>query len=263
MDVGDWRLWACGAAMVVVAVMDTLLPPEILILSFLWVPVLASAAFSGPRGTAAVSGLGLTLNFVVGFSQGYSTTAVFWIRSVAMLLIALQQALSPRSLAASPITLVFRDGDGFKTVNTRHPHSGGDEVLRQVAQRLTACRRQEDVLARLGGDEFAALPDLQFPDRCRGARGPVACGSRNTFREAGRDHRGHHQCSHDHGCGLGPGAICARRSVAAVDADEERTKARDLIGPRPGIGVIGPAAAQPHMAGRQCGPSSAATGSRP
>ncbi len=49
------------------------------------------------------------------------------------------------------------DLDHFKTVNDRHGHLAGDEVLRAVANRLRAELRPDDVLARIGGEEFAVI----------------------------------------------------------------------------------------------------------
>ena len=54
-------------------------------------------------------------------------------------------------------TVVALDLDGFKRVNRDRGQRGGDELLRDTADRLRRTLRTEDLLARVGGDEFALL----------------------------------------------------------------------------------------------------------
>jgi diguanylate cyclase (GGDEF)-like protein len=81
----------------------------------------------------------------------------------------LEQALARAARSASrarkapQLLLMFIDLDGFKEVNDTMGHLAGDEVLVEVARRLSHEVRDSDTVARLGGDEFTVL--------CEGVQG--------------------------------------------------------------------------------------------
>lgn len=53
--------------------------------------------------------------------------------------------------------LMFLDLDNFKIINDTHGHGVGDEILIEVAQRLSQTLREGDTASRYGGDEFVVM----------------------------------------------------------------------------------------------------------
>lgn len=71
--------------------------------------------------------------------------------------VRLQQALDNTYSKDGDYVVCFLDLDQFKLVNDACGHEAGDELLKQVAMRLSSVVRGSDVLARLGGDEFGLI----------------------------------------------------------------------------------------------------------
>lgn len=68
-----------------------------------------------------------------------------------------QTLLEQKMGTTADFALLLLDLDRFKAVNDNFGHHIGDELLRQVSQRMTAIKGEQDVVARLGGDEFGIL----------------------------------------------------------------------------------------------------------
>ena len=68
-----------------------------------------------------------------------------------------EQELVRSRRVGEPVCMFFVDLDHFKEVNDTLGHGAGDDLIRQVGERLVDTVRSQDTVARVGGDEFAIL----------------------------------------------------------------------------------------------------------
>ncbi len=76
----------------------------------------------------------------------------------------LEQAVARARRSRHVAAILFADLDGFKAVNDRYGHHIGDQLLCDLAVRMSEVLRPGDTLARLGGDEFVVLCEDLYDD---------------------------------------------------------------------------------------------------
>ena len=81
---------------------------------------------------------------------------------------AAREAWDRRSKTGGSMIVLMVDIDRFKNINDAYGHQVGDYVLQEVARRMTAAARREDVICRWGGEEFVGF--LSCPENNRAAR---------------------------------------------------------------------------------------------
>jgi diguanylate cyclase (GGDEF)-like protein/PAS domain S-box-containing protein len=84
------------------------------------------------------------------------------------LLARMSKVLAHAPRGGSHLAVLFADLDGLKAVNDTFGHAAGDEIIVEVARRLSGLVRGDDLAARIGGDEFViVLPTVSGPDGAR------------------------------------------------------------------------------------------------
>ncbi|MDB6087829.1 MAG: putative sensor protein [Gammaproteobacteria bacterium] len=100
----------------------------------------------------------------------------------ATILDVLSREMSSAQRTGAPLALAIIDVDHFKLVNDTYGHPGGDEVLRELAQRLGTALRQNDWLGRYGGEELmVVLPGLPYAGAATPIEGLRECVSEEPF----------------------------------------------------------------------------------
>ena len=69
----------------------------------------------------------------------------------------LQIAVANNPRSEFKLGLILFDLDNFKSINDVHGHDIGDHVLKEVANRVSTCLRNDELFSRLGGDEFSIV----------------------------------------------------------------------------------------------------------
>jgi len=133
-----------------------------------WLHMLAEVEFhdAGPsRVVGALQDISERKRFEEKLSEMASFDALTGLPNRNLLNDRLGQALAHAARNDGMMAVGFVDLDRFKVINDSLGHDAGDDLLKEVARRLSGCLRGCDTVARQGGDEFVVvITDLARPE---------------------------------------------------------------------------------------------------
>jgi diguanylate cyclase (GGDEF)-like protein len=136
-------------------------------------PVLAPATLSALCRALEPGGIALDNAIRVQRAEALSVTDdLTQLYNSRYLSQVLRRETKRASRSGRPLSLLFIDLDGFKSINDTHGHLFGSRALVEAAGLIRQSARETDVVARFGGDEFALI----LPDT--GSEGAAAVGER-------------------------------------------------------------------------------------
>lgn len=128
--------------------------------------------------------------------------------------------ISKATRSGTELSLIILDVDGFKNINTKFGHFGGDQYLRDVATLLKKTFRGSDTVLRLGGDEFLIiLPETSNKQAIRAAE-------RLTWETRWWNQAGHAKYELSFSCGVATyrKGLDMKEVLDAADKDMYRVK---------------------------------------
>lgn len=146
--VGGWLTWSPAR------------PGDAMLHRFLWALILVALLFSGifvfvvQRLRASAEQIELRERQIQRLAGQDELSLLPNRRSFDL---TLDQSLAELSQLGSALAVMLIDLDRFKAVNDTYGHTAGDELIRQVASRLSGVLQPGDTVARLGGDEFGII----------------------------------------------------------------------------------------------------------
>ncbi|MBT0962022.1 two-component system response regulator [Denitromonas iodatirespirans] len=89
---------------------------------------------------------------------------------------AIEKEIERAHQNGSRVAVLFIDLDGFKLINDTMGHATGDQLLTEVAQRISRVLRRTDTAIRLGGDEFVVVvPEVARFEDCASLAEKLLC----------------------------------------------------------------------------------------